>query len=256
MCPHSSLSNPIFATDMQEFTINERNYIIPDLEQGIYDGLLMMGGNLEFEHLLLCYVKGIFPWYNEGHQIMWFGPTPRLVLFPQKLKISKSLALLIKKDLFQYSLDLDFLGVMLQCKNVARNGEYGSWIHRDIIHAFTDLHEKGLAHSVEIWKEGELVGGLYGLALGKMFCGESMFFKISNASKIALTALCIELIKREFKFIDYQQDTPHLSSMGAELLDLQSFKSLLDQNKKQTIIGQSWKQEPRSLSAADLVLFD
>lgn len=240
---------------MKEYKLNESHYVIPDLADGIYDGLLMVGGNLDFEQLLVAYRNGIFPWYNEGEQIMWFGPIPRLVLFPPKLKISKSLELLIKKDVFQYSLDQDFLGVMLQCKTVARHGEYGSWIHQDVIFAFSDLHEKGLAHSVEIWKEGELVGGLYGLAMGKIFCGESMFFKVSNASKIALTALCLELIARDFRFVDCQQDTPHLRSMGAELADLQTFQALLNENKKQTIIGQSWKQERRSIKPSDLALF-
>lgn len=241
---------------MQEFKLNESDYFIPDLSEGIFDGLLMIGGSLEFEPLLVNYSNGIFPWYNEGQQMMWFAPIPRLVLFPQRLKISDSLKSLIKKDTFQYSLDLDFLGVMLQCKTVPRPGQSGSWIHKDIIHAFLNLHEKGLAHSIEIWKEGVLVGGLYGLALGKMFCGESMFFKVSNASKIALTALCVELIKRRFHFIDCQQDNPHLKSMGAELMELQGFKSLLDRNKKQPIFGESWKQEPRSISASDLGQFD
>ncbi|MBK9108658.1 MAG: leucyl/phenylalanyl-tRNA--protein transferase [Saprospiraceae bacterium] len=240
---------------MQEYKLNESHYLIPDLADGIYDGLLMVGGSLEFEQLLVAYLNGIFPWYNEGQQIMWFAPIPRLVLFPKKLKIAKSLKLLMKKNIFQYSVDCNFLDVMLQCKTVARHGEHGSWIHGDIIQAFSDLHEKGLAHSLEIWKDGDLVGGLYGLALGNMFCGESMFFKESNASKIALAALCIELIRRKFKFIDCQQDTPHMKSMGAELLELEEFQNLLEQNKKHALIGQSWKQDPRPITSDDLMQF-
>ncbi|MBK9109556.1 MAG: leucyl/phenylalanyl-tRNA--protein transferase [Saprospiraceae bacterium] len=239
---------------MQEYKLNESHYEIPDLADGIYDGLLMVGGSLEFEQLLVAYLNGIFPGTMKASKSCGLLPC-LLVLFPKKLKIAKSLKLLMKKNIFLYSVDCNFLDVMLQCKTVARHGEHGSWIHGDIIQAFSDLHEKGLAHSLEIWKEGDLVGGLYGLALGKMFCGESMFFKESNASKIALTALCIELIRRKFKFIDCQQDTPHMKSMGAELVELEEFQNLLQQNKKHALIGQSWKQDPRPITSDDLMQF-
>ncbi|MBK8956620.1 MAG: leucyl/phenylalanyl-tRNA--protein transferase [Saprospiraceae bacterium] len=239
-----------------EYILHEKNYFLPELGSGLVNELLFIGGSLQFEEILVRYSNGMFPWYHADEPVMWFGPVPRLVLYPEKLKISKSLSLLIKKNIFQYSIDWAFLDVMLQCKTVHRSGQSGgSWIHEDIIHAYLELHNKGIAHSVEIWNNEQLVGGLYGLGIGKMFCGESMFFKESNASKIALTGLCIELLNRNYEFIDCQQDTPHLTSMGATLLSLDSFKELLKKNKNNRIEGSSWTKAPGPIHASDLQLF-
>ena len=220
---------------MNVYSIQEGLYPIPDIAVDGYEGLLAIGGILDVDKLIHFYSNGIFPWYNSGEPVQWWSPKPRLILLPEKLHISSSMKNVLRKKLYTYSCDSDFLSVMLQCKTIDRKGQRGSWIHEEILEAFLKLHHMGLAHSVEIWEGDSMVGGLYGLAIGHMFCGESMFSKLPNTSKIALIALCKILKQKNFTFIDCQQDTPHMRSMGAELIHIEEFKFLLNQNKQNAV---------------------
>lgn len=190
--------------------------IFPSPELTRKDGLLAFGGDLSEERLLLAYSMGIFPWYNEGSPILWWSPDPRLVLIPEELKVSRSLRKVINKGIFKVTIDATFEDVMRNCAAIERKGQGGTWITEDMIEAYVRLHRSGYAHSVESWHEGELVGGLYGIILGKAFFGESMFSTMSNASKIAF-ATFVEILKEQgFKLIDCQVRTEHLVSLGAK----------------------------------------
>ncbi len=225
---------------MPVYQIPDEHIIFPDPRDANPDGLLGIGGDLNPQRLILAYQNGIFPWYSAGEFIQWWCLIPRLILFPGKIKISRSMQSVLNHADFHYTLDQDFLSVMLHCKTIQRPNQSGSWIHQDILDAFLQLHQLGIAHSVEVWQKNVLVGGLYGLAIGKMFCGESMFARSNNASKFALIHLCKELIKKEFHFIDCQQDTPHLRSMGAEIYTKDDFFNMLEHNKKYPVLGEKW----------------
>lgn len=228
---------------MPVFSIPEDPVIFPHPSQAEEDGLLGIGGDLSINRLLLAYQNGIFPWYAAGEAIHWWCLTPRLILYPEKIKVSKSMNSYLKSSRFQISFDKDFLSVMLQCKTAQRKGQNGSWIHKEIIEAFLDLHYHGLAHSVEVWQDSNLVGGLYGLSIGKMFCGESMFAITPNASKLALIHLASLLKKMDYHFIDCQQDTPHLRTMGAEIVEKDVFFRLLENNRDFPILSETWKTD-------------
>lgn len=178
------------------------------------DGLLAVGGGLEPERLLNAYRHGIFPWYSEGQPILWWSPDPRTVLFPEQLKVSRSLRKTLRQRRFDVSLDTDFAGVIRGCAEPRRD-EPGTWITTEIRQAYEHLHGMGLAHSVETWQNGHLVGGLYGVALGRAFFGESMFSRISDASKVAFVHLVRQLAAWDFALIDCQVHTRHLASLGA-----------------------------------------
>ncbi|MBK9722414.1 MAG: leucyl/phenylalanyl-tRNA--protein transferase [Saprospiraceae bacterium] len=225
---------------MPVYTIPENQFIFPHPALAQEDGLLGIGGDLQVERILLAYQNGIFPWYSAGEPILWWCITPRLVLYPENISISKSMHSYFNQSKFTLSFDKDFLSVILQCKTSEREGQGGSWIHQEIIDTFLELHAMGIAHSVEVWKDEYLVGGLYGLAIGKIFCGESMFSKTSNASKFALIHLAKFLQKKNFNFIDCQQDTPHLRTMGAELISKKRFFDCLEENKNQPILQEKW----------------
>ncbi len=199
------------------------------------DGILAVGGDLSPERLILAYSNGIFPWYNEGEPIIWHAPNPRFVLKPKDLKISKSMKQVIQKNTFQVSLNQAFEQVIRNCQKVSRRGQKDTWITEEMLEAYHRLHDLGLAHSVEVWQDHELVGGLYGINLGTVFFGESMFHKTSNASKYAL----IQLIEAfPFSMIDCQVYTKHLASIGASTLSLSSFTSLLvKESKKKNLLG-------------------
>lgn len=188
------------------------------------DGVLAIGGDLSPERLVLAYENGIFPWYSEGEPIIWHSPDPRFVLFPEKLKKTKSLKSLIRKDIYNCTFNYSFEEVILNCRNIKRKGDDGTWITDEMAEAYINLHKLGFAKSVEVYKEDELVGGLYGVQLGKIFFGESMFSKESNTSKIALSYL-IENI--DLKLIDAQVHTKHLESLGAEYISLDNFLKLI-----------------------------
>jgi len=177
-------------------------------------GLLAAGGELSSERLIEAYRLGIFPWFNEGEPILWWSPDPRMVLFPSELKISRSLRKTLQKADYEIRVDSAFLEVIMGCA-APRKGRAGTWIHDDVIAAYHSLHEMGFAHSVEVWMNGQLMGGLYGVALGRMFFGESMFSRVSDASKIAFVHLVRQLERWGFNMIDCQMKTAHLASLGA-----------------------------------------
>jgi len=179
------------------------------------DGLLAVGGDLSQERLLLAYSLGIFPWFSKGEPILWWSPDPRLVLYPHELRISKSLRKVIKKDLFQVTMDLAFAEVIKSCAKIRRRNDPGTWIVEDMIEAYCKLHESGFAHSVEAWYEGELAGGVYGVSIGNSFFGESMFTRVCNASKVAFVALVEHVKGLSFDMIDCQVATEHLIRFGA-----------------------------------------
>ncbi len=178
------------------------------------NGLLAAGGELSSERLIEAYRLGIFPWFNEGEPILWWSPDPRMVLFPSELKISRSLRKTLQKADYEIRVDSAFLEVIMGCA-APRKGRAGTWIHDDVIAAYHSLHEMGFAHSVEVWMNGQLMGGLYGVALGRMFFGESMFSRVSDASKIAFVHLVRQLERWGFNMIDCQMKTAHLASLGA-----------------------------------------
>lgn len=198
----------------------------PDLAEP--DGLLAMGGDLSTERLLLAYRSGIFPWY-DGDTPLWWCPDPRFVLFPDHLKVSKSMQQIMKKGQFRFSINENFSGVIHHCKNIARNNQHGTWITDEVEHAYTVLHEKGFAHSAEAWLDNVLVGGLYGVRLGKIFFGESMFSTVSNASKFAFIRYTQHLKAEGIALIDCQVYTQHLESLGAIMIPRQKFIQILNQ---------------------------
>lgn len=196
----------------------------PPVELASPEGLLAIGGDLAAARLLEAYKHGIFPWYSEGQPIMWWSPDPRALLFPGKLKISRSLRKLIRQSKFEVSFDQNFLEVVRACSEPReQQAEQGTWITPEMMDAYLKLHELGYAHSVEVWRENKLVGGLYGISLGRAFFGESMFSRTSNASKIAFVMLAKQLEKWKFHFIDCQLPSDHLSSMGVESIRRDEF---------------------------------
>jgi leucyl/phenylalanyl-tRNA--protein transferase len=192
-------------------------------------GLLAVGGDLSKRRLLLAYCMGIFPWYCQGEPILWWSPDPRLILEPEHIRISRSLRRVLKKGLFQITMDRDFPSVIQGCAEASRRGEPGTWIVDDMIAAYTRLHTAGFAHSVETWQEGKLVGGLYGVSIGGAFFGESMFSLASNASKAALVYLAAALRKWGMGLIDCQITTEYLLSMGAREIPRAEFLERLAQ---------------------------
>lgn len=219
----------------------------PDIRNAGPDGLVAIGGDIEADRILMAYENGIFPWYSHEEPILWWSPRPRLVLIPEEVKISKSLDRTVRKQLFQYSIDQDFLSVVLQCKSISRKDQNGTWLNQELVECFTELHTLGYAHSIEIWKDDDLVGGLYGLAIGNIFCGESMFSKLPDASKYGLIALCQHLSRLNFTFIDCQQDTSHLRTMGAKTMEIDEFYNKIELNKRADRKPELWTQEKQFL---------
>ncbi|HPU81701.1 leucyl/phenylalanyl-tRNA--protein transferase [Accumulibacter sp.] len=189
----------------------------PPLERALPEpnGLLCAGGDLSAPRLLDAYQRGIFPWYSSGEPILWWSPDPRMVLLPQEFRISRSLRRSLRSGRFEVKLDSDFAAVIRGCAETPRAGQVGTWITPDMQHAYWTLFQLGIAHSVETWLDGKLVGGLYGLAIGRMFYGESMFSQVSEASKVAAAHLVRFLEDEGFGMIDCQMNTPHLASLGA-----------------------------------------
>ncbi len=214
------------------------SYAFPDPKRADKKGLVAWGGDLKKERILNAYMQGIFPWYNEKDPLLWWSPDPRLVLFTKDIKVSKSLKKSMKK--FEVKFDTNFKEVMQKCRDTrVKNGE-DSWINRELIEAFTALHVEHFAHSVETYYEGELVGGLYGLYLGGMFCGESMFSTKSDASKTALVALCAKLDEIGGDFVDCQIPTEHLASMGAVEIKRDEFLEMVEESLQTKSYFGSW----------------
>lgn len=199
------------------------------------DGLLAVGGDLSCERLLLAYSMGIFPWYIESSPIFWWSPDPRLVLFPEELHVSRSLKQIIKKQIFTITTDKAFEEVIRNCATIKRRGSKGTWLTEEMINAYIDLHRLNYAHSYESWYNGELVGGLYGVAIGGVFFGESMFTKMSNASKVAFVKTVESLNSWGFVIIDCQVQTKHLMSFGARLIPRKQFLKILDEAIKKRV---------------------
>jgi len=216
---------------MAIYQLTEDPYLFPDPKLASSAGLLAIGGDLTPERLITAYSLSFFPWYNPGEEILWWTPDPRLVLFPKDLKVSKSMRPYFNQNKFQITFNQNFEEVIRNCQSNDRKGQTaGSWITNDITAAYTRLHDLGYVHSVEVWQDEELVGGLYGIALGKVFFGESMFAKVSNASKFGFISLVQKLQTMNFTLIDCQQETNHLKSMGAAPISRDKFMTILEKN--------------------------
>jgi len=227
---------------------NVHKTIFPSVELALTepDGLLAVGGDLSIERLTAAYQQGIFPWYSEGQPILWWSPDPRMVLEPQDIKVSRSLAKTIRKKEFHVSFDQSFRDVITACSEARlEKGKIQdeTWILDEMIEAYVDLHDTGYAHSVECWKGDQLVGGLYGVAIGKVFFGESMFSRVSNASKIAFVTLAQQLEQWNFKLIDCQVYTSHLESLGAGMISRQQFISLLHRYTNRPYEKHKWQSD-------------
>ena len=206
------------------FKLPDDDLIFPNPALAEEDGLLAIGGDLSMDRLLLAYSNGIFPWFSDGEPILWYAPHQRCVIYPDKIKISKSMKKVMRDETFKITIDKAFAEVIHNCASTPREGQEGTWITNEMQDAYINLHEHGFAHSVEVWLNEKLVGGLYGLKINRVFCGESMFSHVSNASKAAL----ILLSKTDIDLIDCQLPNDHLLSLGAELIPQAAFMEILD----------------------------
>jgi leucyl/phenylalanyl-tRNA--protein transferase len=223
--------------------LNDSNAFPPvELALRSPNGLLAAGGDLSVPRLLAAYRHGIFPWFNAGEPILWWSPDPRMVLIPGEFKISRSLGKTLRNGRYEVRFDTAFEQVMRACA-APREGASGTWIHEGMIEAYCALHELGYAHSVETWLDGELVGGLYGIAIGRMFYGESMFSRRTDASKIALAHLARQLDRWQFGMIDCQMNTPHLASLGAREIPRSEFVRRLGQLTAMPGVPSPWRFE-------------
>lgn len=199
----------------------------PPVSEANDDGILAIGGDLSPKRLLLAYQSGIFPWFEDDEPIIWWSPNPRMVLFLNELVVSKSMRNILNRNVFKVTFNQNFRAVISNCQNIKRNGQNGTWITNDMIEAYCKLNEMGIAKSVEVWQNEELVGGLYGIDLEHIFCGESMFSKVSNASKVAFIALVDQLKANNYKLLDCQVYNEHLESLGCREIDRIDFMKIL-----------------------------
>jgi len=224
---------------MPVFQLGEQ-LVFPPAAMAEEDGLLAIGGDLSPERLLLAYRNGIFPWYAEGAPILWWSPSPRLVIFPAEFNCPRRLSRLVRQHKFTMSIDRDFRQVISACASAGERKEKGTWITADMIEAYCLLHDMGYAHSVECWQAEQLVGGLYGIALGSVFFGESMFSRQPNTSKIALVTLAQKLRDWDYTLIDCQMKTGHLMQFGAREIPGREFRSLLAEYCQQSLSPGKW----------------
>jgi leucyl/phenylalanyl-tRNA--protein transferase len=199
----------------------------PPVEEASYEGILAIGGDLSVKRLLLAYENGIFPWYNENEPILWWSPSERMVVNPNDYKVSKSLRNIINRNIFEVTINKDFEAIIKNCQKIERKEQDGTWISNEVIKSYTKLHQLGKAMSFEVWQNSELVGGLYGVDLGHVFCGESMFSKVSNASKVAFVKLIDYLKQNNYKLLDCQVHNDHLEKLGAFEISRESFMKIL-----------------------------
>ena len=206
------------------------------------DGLLAVGGDLSPKRLLKAYYMGIFPWYSDPDPILWWSPDPRLVLFPPELKVTRRLRRTIRSKTFAITMDTAFEQVIKSCAGIPRKHEQGTWITPEMVTAYCRLHTRGFAHSVEAWRDGKLVGGVYGVAIGRCFFGESMFSRQSNASKVAFVTLVEYLHDRDFRLIDCQVKTRHLQNFGAREIPRTEFLKILKKEREKPSLRGKWPQ--------------
>lgn len=206
------------------------NLFFPPVDCANPDGLLAIGGDLSTERLILAYKSGIFPWFEKSEPIMWWSPNPRMVLCFDDLLVSKSMKQILNRNIFTVTFNQNFKEVISNCQKIKRNGQNGTWITNDMTEAYCKLNELGIAKSVEVWQNDKLVGGLYGIDLGHVFCGESMFSLVSNASKVAFISLATDLKQRNYKLLDCQIYNHHLESLGCSEIDRVDFIELLKNN--------------------------
>lgn len=204
-----------------------KELFFPPVDEASYEGILAVGGDLSTERLLLAYHNGIFPWFNEDEPILWWSPSERMVVAPQLYKVSKSIRNLLNQNKFQITFNQNFAAVITNCQKAERKGQDGTWISDDIINSYVKLHQMGIAKSIEVWQNEELVGGLYGVDLGHVFCGESMFSKVPNASKIAFVWLVNYLKENNYKLLDCQVHNDHLEKLGAFEISRETFMKVL-----------------------------
>ncbi len=213
----------------------------PPLNKADIGGLLAVGGDITPDWLTAAYRHGAFPWFEHDEEFYWYSPDPRCVLFPEELRVHKSMRSIFNQHKFRYTLDTCFEEVMLACANRAREGHPGTWITPRFVEGYTEMYRLGIGHSVEVWQDEELVGGLYGLAFGRIFCGESMFARTTNASKAGFIVLVRALQKQGFTLIDCQQETEHLLSLGARSIPRTEFAAYLNQNQYQRTLVGRWR---------------
>jgi len=199
----------------------------PPVDNASAEGILGFGGDLSSERLILAYESGVFPWFEEDQPIIWWAPNPRMVLFFDELNISKSMRNIFNRNTFRITFNQEFRSIITSCQQSKREGQTGTWITNDMIEAYCKLHDLGIAKSVEVWQNKELVGGLYGIDLGHIFCGESMFSKVSNASKVAFITLAKELQSKNYQLLDCQVYNEHLYSLGCREIPREQFMSIL-----------------------------
>jgi leucyl/phenylalanyl-tRNA--protein transferase len=204
-----------------------KTLFFPPVSEANADGILAIGGDLSPERLMLAYKSGVFPWFEDGEPILWWSPNPRMVLFLNELVVSKSMRNILNRNVFKVTFNQNFRDVISNCQNIKREGQNGTWITNDMIEAYCRLHELDVAKSVEVWQDELLVGGLYGIDLGNIFCGESMFSKVSNASKVAFIALVNQLKEANCKLLDCQVYNSHLESLGCREIEREAFISIL-----------------------------
>lgn len=205
-----------------------KDLYFPPVEEATPEGILAIGGDLSIERLILAYKSGIFPWFEEDEPIMWWAPEERMVLFFEDLKISKSMRNVLNQKKFKVTFNTAFKEVITNCKKISRKDQPGTWITNEMVEAYCKLHEIGIAKSVEVWQEDELVGGLYGVDMETVFCGESMFSKVSNASKVAFIYLVRHLEKNNYRILDCQVYNDHLASLGCVEIDRDDFMMVLN----------------------------
>lgn len=220
----------------------EERIQFPDPEHSDEDGILCTGANLSPGVLLSAYSQGIFPWFSQDDPILWWSPNPRFVLFPGEIRVSQSMIKVLRKGTFTLTLDRDFRAVIEACAAAPRRGQNGTWITPGMVEAYVCLHDLGYAHSVEAWKDGKLSGGLYGVSLGRLFCGESMFSRVSNASKAALIALAWKLGEEGFPVIDSQVHTDHVASLGGREIPRSEYLSRLPRLLEFATARGSWNR--------------
>ena len=226
---------------MPLFWLPENSVDFPPASMARKDGLLAVGGDLDPARVLHAYEQGIFPWFGEGDPYLWWSPDPRFVLFPSELKVAKSMRPYFNQQKFSVRFDRDFLSVIQACQETRLDeAGGGTWITEEMVQSYYALHKQGFAHSVEVWQDGLLAGGLYGVSLGSVFFGESMFSKVSNASKVGFITLVRVLETKGFDLIDCQQETPHLASLGARAVPRKTFLRILEENREKETITGNW----------------